>query len=624
MTLTATVFRNKTEIIKEREGVRVKRWLHLLFGGRKFGFQWTNSPTSYTDGKDVFAKYDIVRPGGGPDFTEEEKRVIRKATSVHERGHIEYDNIEIYINWLKAYSSPDPTEWEANTKFPRDWAQFYGNVMLDGRMENLIVMDHPEVEEYIQFKNYHWKCAPMLPQDRIMDFRLLYMTRSLGMMDPKGLDPTSIQLIDSVQPMIEKARFEATTKACLERTLEIVRATWPTLMEWMKAVEHSPSDPGYRFSGDADDPLVSWGDPVEVEQNVIRAKGRLATAKQSAAGPATGGIESEDEAYNVPEGNDGPVPDCFGALSVAAKEAAIDEKYAEEENGPYEEKNMTITIEPGMTRTAFSATVISKPYPYQDLQRYQIIERSLKRDIALTSRVLKELCDPTPDEQLINQRSGKVAVNRMWRSEALGELNVFTRKVNGTAGAKVRIALMADISGSTSSSFRGTSSRIIDEIRKALILMTASCEKAGIPNAAFAFTEYNDTVIFPLKPYGRFGSTEKGFIGGIEAEEGNRDTLALRQMIQDMSQYKEDIRLVIMLSDGLPCFASNEDETTMRFMVQQAEKQGIDVLCLYCGPESPHILKIVQHMYPGGAIHVGRSLPRDLSRHVKRIIRKRR
>ncbi|MCY9665833.1 hypothetical protein M5X11_12800 [Paenibacillus alginolyticus] len=633
MSMTATALKNKAQVIKEREGARVKRWLHILFGGRKFGFQWTNEPTSYTDGKDVYAKYDIVRPGGGTDFSEEEKRVIRKATSVHERGHIEYDIIEDFVSWVKEHSSPLRSDWEANSKYPGDWTKFYGNVMLDGRMENFTIIDHPEVDEYIQFKNYNWKCAPMTPQNRVQDFRLLYMTRSLGMIDPEGLHPDSLALIDSVQPTIEKARFEPTTKECLESALEIIRATWPMLMDWMEADGQSPAEPMFGFPSDADDPNVSWGDREEVEQNVLRVKIRIQVADSPEQSDSDSGDDEEtngsDSNGTAPEGEEGDeesfeAPDCSGALSAAAKEAEADEKEAEKELGPYGNIEIQIEIDPGLKRPSFSATATTTAYRAQNLYRYQLTERMMKRDIDLTSKVLKELCEPTPDELLMNQRSGKVLVNRMWRSEALGETNFFARKLIGTPGAEVRIAMMADISGSTGDPFRGTSSRVIDEIRKSLILMSAACEKASIPNAAYAFTEYDDTVIFPLKPYGRFGTTEKSFLGGIEDESGNRDTLALQYMINDMSKYKEGIRIVVMISDGMPCFERNEDENTMRLMVQQAEKHGIDVVCLYCGPERANIIKMVQHMYPGGAINVGKNLARDLSRHVKRIIRKRR
>ncbi|MGF7033466.1 RNase P/RNase MRP subunit p29 [Paenibacillus mucilaginosus] len=622
MPTMAAVLKTKEEVIKEREGARVKRWLHILFGGRSFGFEWTNAATSYTDGKSVYAKYDIVCPGSGVPFTEEEKRVIRKATSAHERGHIEFDILEDYVQWLREHSSSSRVDWEANAKYPHDWTKFFGNVALDGRMEYLTAAEHPEVDEYFQFKNYNWKCAPMDPTGAVQDFRLLYMTRFLGMTDAPGLHPDSTQLIDSVQPILEQARYAASTKACLEHTLELVRQVWPILLEWLEADGLSPVENQFNFSDDAASATTSWGDRDEVEQNTTRVLIRIDGASAGEDGKDEKG---DEEAEGEGEGTSTAGPDCSSALAAASKEAEKDEKEAEKEVAPYVATKMTINIESGGKRPAYSARASHKPYRRgQNLARYQATERLLKRDIDLTAKLLKDLCEPTPDDLLTNQRSGKVLVNRMWRNPALGESNFFARKVAGDPGAEVRIGLMADISGSTCSDYHTGSGRIIDEIRKALILMTAACEKATIPNAAYAFTEmYSDTEIYPLKPFGRFTAIEKGFLGAIEDESGNRDTVALQFIINEMQKYDEAIRLVVMISDGEPCFRGGEDQNTIRHMVQQAEKQGIDVLCLYCGPQIKSTLDMVRHMYPGGAINVGGSLTRELSKHVKRIIRRR-
>ena len=56
------VLKNKYEIIKEREGERMARYLRILFGKEKFGFQWVDSGTSYTDGIDIYALCPFYNP----------------------------------------------------------------------------------------------------------------------------------------------------------------------------------------------------------------------------------------------------------------------------------------------------------------------------------------------------------------------------------------------------------------------------------------------------------------------------------------------------------------------------------------------------------------------------------
>lgn len=97
---------------------------------------------------------------------------------------------------------------------------------------------------------------------------------------------------------------------------------------------------------------------------------------------------------------------------------------------------------------------------------------------------------------------------------------------------------------------------------------------------------------------------EKGFIGGIDDRWGNRDTISLQWAVNKLANYTEDVRVLIMLSDGEPCFAENEDNDTMRSIFLQAETEGIEVLCLYVGPQEPRVLDRVRYMYPSRSIIV--------------------
>ncbi len=163
-------------------------------------------------------------------------------------------------------------------------------------------------------------------------------------------------------------------------------------------------------------------------------------------------------------------------------------------------------------------------------------------------------------------------------------------------------------------------------MKKAQILLIEACEKANIPIASYGFTEQYGAklknIIYPFKPYNRFTNIEKGFIGGIESRWGNRDTLSLQWGIDELAKYPEDIRLLIIISDGEPCFNEEENYDTMRFIVKQAEARNIDILCLYVGPQKPDVLDHVRYMYPGRSIIVSKHLAAELTRHVKRIIRR--
>lgn len=670
MALAANVLKDKFQIIKEREGERLARFLRILFGKEKFGFKWSTAETSYTDGKDVYIHYELQRPDCRP-FSANELRALRKGHSIHERGHIEYDCIEDYRNWQKELMSKDRSEWLSNEKYPLPWLQFFGNVMMDGRMENFTAIDHPTTKEYFDFGNYEWRFGirgAHAGEDRISDFRECFMSRALAMTDIEEWDEEAVALMDSIQPLIDKGRFDETTKDVLVTTTEMLKQVWPTLIEWMDLQNQEPDD--FEYSEDHAD--SQWGDSEEVEQNIkrvmrvmVKVAGGSSTEEgekdageedndsdndsgsgSSSAGDeenededktdsSSGGSNSDEGEEKDPASSDGEgdgedkpkKPDFSNILRMEEKNLAKDEQAAEDELGAYAERTQEVTIyEHREDRKAYTTTLTIKPLGDSSLDRYNRTLREVKRYVTPTAKALSELLEPVLDEKRRNQRSGKLKVNRVWRTEALHDANVFDRRKKGTPGKNARVLILNDISGSTSSGFPGTSHRIIDEMRKAQTLLIESCEEANIPVATYGFTEdYNDgTVIYPFKPFGRFSNVEKGFIGGFDPMYGNRDTVALQWAVDELGKQTEDIRLLIMLSDGEPCFGPGEDYDTMRSNVQQAEKRGIDVLCLYCGPQYPDTIQRVQYMYPGKSLVVSKFLDRELSTAVKRIIRKRR
>ncbi len=651
----ATALQTKEEIIKNREGERLARYLRILFGNQKFGFKWSYRETSYTDGKDVYILYELQRPDCRT-FTPSELRALRKWHSIHERGHIEYDIISDYVNWQKEWVSKDRADWIANEKYPLAWLQFFGNVMMDGRMENFTAIDHPTTKEYIEFGNYEWRFGirgEHVGKDAIYDFRECLMSRALAMTDIEDWTPQSVELVDSVQDLIEKGRMDESTQAVLETTMEIIKKVWLTLVEWMDIQNQEPDD--FNYTDEQSD--SQWGDPQEVKENIKRVlralvkasaasvskkdqeEGKTSSSDSSSDGyedgetssPSDESDETEDpsnlDSSSDQEEEQPAKPDFSSMLRLEEKQLEKDEKEAEEELGPYQTRKEEVTIhEHREDRPAYSSSLTIKPFPQTDTKVYDKLSNEIRRHVTPTAKALSGLLEGVPDEHRKNQRSGRIQASRAWRADQLGDANVFEKRTKGTPGKNARVLLLNDCSGSTGSRFPGTSHRIIDEMKRAQVLMLEACEKANLPVASYGFTEdYREgNIIYPLKPYGRFSSTEKGFVGGLESMCGNRDTVALQWAVDELGKYTEDVRVLIMLSDGEPCFADNEDYDTMRSIVLQAEKRGIEVLCLYVGPQQPAILDRVRYMYPGKSIIVSKNLALELSRHVKQIIRRKR
>lgn len=652
------LMKNREEIIKEREKDRLKRLIRVMFSSKEYPLEWTYGQTSYTDGKTLYIKHDIQTPHHR-EFTKAEQATLRKAHGLHERGHCEYDYIPAYADWKREHRTTLKSEWESNLKYPLSWLEFFGNMSLDGRMERLVMLDHPSTVPYLNFSNYEWRFGvrgEQAGESKLWDFRECFASRVLGMTDVEEWDKEAVELVNSVQSKIRQARGEETTFSCLNVVTSIIREVWPTLLEWMDDADETAEDFQARIFIDShEEGETEWGKQEEVEENVKRVLARIkkegstpSNSSQSGEKPeevaeeqssTEGELDEEKQANpleedsfitaghkqnNSSEQDEESAPDEGYSCAVQQEEKNLskDEKELDEQLGDYQKREVEVEIDPSkrLERTRYSEMVVVEPYRDDNLQRYKEAYQIVKRYINPTARTLQDLLAPQADAVRKNQRRGKVMTNRIWRAESLGETTVFERRTKGIPAKDARFLLNWDISGSTYEPYGNH--RIVDEMRQAAILLTEACERIKLPAAVYGYTEYSHTTQHIFKPFGRFTDLERATIGGVEPESGNRDTLSLQWAINQMEQYDEDIRLIVMMSDGLPVFNRNEDKDTMRDLVLQAEKKGIDVLCLFVG--SPRLASEVHYMYPGRAIVVSNNLSRELSRQVKRIIRKRR
>jgi hypothetical protein len=622
--MSQAIIQDKQAILRQREGDRLTRYLRVLFGNQRFGFQWTNQQTSYTDGEVIYVIYDVQRPECRP-FSPAEQRILRKGHGIHERGHIQYDVLEDYRNWQTNWSSRDRDEWMANEKYPLSWLQFFGNVMMDGRMEHFTSLDHPSTKEYIDFCNYEWTFGIRgegAGENPITDFRECFMARVLDMTDLDAWLPEPVELVDSIQELIDQGKIDESTETVLDTTTAMMKSVWPTLLEWMDLQNERPND----FDFNDHHSMSEWGNKQDVEENVKRVLAILARAvaeKGESSNPASSAKTEDREEEHKPLS-----PDFSNIMRMEENQLKKDEEAAAQQLRPYQIRNEEVTIhEHREDRKAYSDQLTITPFDHSNIETYNRIKLKIKPYISPTAKVLSGLLEGSPDAVRRNQRMGRVMVNRAWRVDRLGDTNVFERRAKGTPNRNARLLLLNDCSGSTGSAFPGTTHRIIDEMKKAQILMIEACEKANLPVASYGFTENyhgDGNIIFPFKPYGQLTPIEKGFIGGIDDRWGNRDTISLQWAVNELANYTENVRVLVMLSDGEPCFAENEDYDTMRSIVLQAEKRCIEVLCLYVGPQEARVLDRVRYMYPSRSIIVSNNLAQSLVRHVKRIIRKKR
>ncbi|MED3576025.1 hypothetical protein [Cytobacillus praedii] len=611
----------REEKIKQREGDQLKRSLRSLFGGKDFGFLWVDDDTSYTDGETIFIKYDIQTPNHRT-FSTEECRILRKSHALHERGHIEFDVIQDYITWQKDNVCESLNDWKDKQKYPLKWLQFFGNMSMDGRMENFVALKLPSYKDYIDFCNYEWRFGVRdegKGENPVFDFQNCYSSRVLGMTDLDNWLPESVELVDSIQEQIEEIRFAPSTKECLNIVSDIIVKVWPTLVEWMDLNDMDLEDPPAPQYSNQHDNSKLWGDSKESSENAqkILIKVRAAKEENEDGNSSDGDVPGENE--------ENAKPDFSQITSLEAKKLQKEEKEVEEQIQNFAERIDIVEIQIPDKVDSNKEEIHVQRYRKQSLSRYQSIFKEVNRYIKPISKALRDLLKEEKESIRRNVRSGRIMPNRVWKAIHCEDTNIFSKKQNGTPKGSAFVSFLSDISGSTYNTL-ATGVSVIDEIKKSMLLLLEACVDAKIPSTAYAFTEYDgDTIIYPVKPNpNHYSEEEKGYLGAITPEYGNRDPLALQWAINQIAKRDEEIRLLIILSDGLPIFSRDEGPETIRQMVEKAEKNGIDVLCLFVGEPEKHVLNLVRVMYPGRAIFANKDIARELQKHIKRIIRQRR
>lgn len=587
--------------IKEREGGRLYRSLRRSFQ-KKFGFEWTNEETSYFNGKDIFVKYDM-QVARTREFTEAELLGLRIGHGYHEAGHAEFDYLQDYIDWQKIYRATSKEEIERNEKYTIPILEFFGNFGLDGRMERLVKIKCPAQAVFIDFNNYEWRFGKRLENlgtSRYNDFRHAYGHRVLGMEDVEAWHPESVELLNTVSTEIKEIRYALTTKSCLEVVTTLIQKVWPTLLEWQK--EDTSNDDRYEKNN--------------------HSVGRWSNSAKEAKEASQPLSEAElEEIASVKE-------EIEKGLERLQKQLNKDRKAIDEELKKEQPKNTNIKIQGRQNdpSSIYSENINVLPVSTADIAKYNVSLAKVRRYIKPVSKELRGILEGIPDQVQHNAKYGRLKTNQIWKATHCEVNNVFTRHIKGNPSKNAFIGVMTDVSGSTMCFLNDQ--MVISHMRDSITLLLEAATLASIPNIAYAFTEdYEDTYfteIYQLKSDpDSFTNAHKAAIGGITPLQGNRDSLALQYLLNQVESRTENIRLAIMISDGIPNFHPLESPSTISEMVKRAQKNGIDVLCLFVGNEGAD-LDMAKIMYPGRVIHAEKNVAKQLQLHVKRIMRHRR
>lgn len=579
--------------------VRLQALARTVSKFRDTVLEWS-SGGSYTDMKNIHI--DPIHPSCDP-LTIGEWLVILKAVVCHEAWHILWSDLNPYLDFQKR-----------NEDLPPMIVQSIGNGLEDGRIEKAGVNDRPGTLKWVQFSNetvWQWK-EPS--GKKVPDLCTSFVSRCVCGKDMKDLeDEEIIELLDSVQPLIDKGRSASTSYECMKYAQEILDKLRPFIKDNMPEPEDIPVIIVYGIRGAS---LPKGNKPKKSES------GEEESFKVKVIVVADG--KSDDNGDNKPGDSTKPgggdsVPDFSELLEEAADEAKG--LIGEQEKADRREAQKA-TLEEGVNVEELVRTM--KMPELHAGTRFKLVDWGKNRRVFASDmdatrvirgrllRELKPLMKKTQDYPKPG-KSGRIISKKLWRLPALLDTEVFMKRRKPSNNSRIAFELLVDCSGSMCG-------ENIDMARKAATVFASVLQELNVPFAVTGFTEYSSAVCHAQAV--KWGERDLSGIGGLDAHSGNRDGYSIRVAAAELAKRPEEIKVLLVFSDGQPAgraYGGTSAVVDCAKATRGAEKNGINVLGLYFGPDDPSSSSIERAIYKNVILL---SKLENLAGQTARVIRK--
>ena len=237
--------------------------------------------------------------------------------------------------------------------------------------------------------------------------------------------------------------------------------------------------------------------------------------------------------------------------------------------------------------------------------------------LAISRQLQKSLTQQLRDRRRGGKQTG-LMMGRRLDAHALcrNDGKVFYKNALPTETPELAVALLLDESGS----MWGERS---DYARAAGIILYDFCSSLGIPVMVYGHSTVDSTVM--LYSYAEFDSidgSDRYRLMDVSARIQNRDGAALRYVAEQLAKRTEDVRLLILVSDGQPCdlgYSGSAAEEDLRGIKLEYRRRGIIFVAAAIGDDKPAIERI----YGDSFLDITdlTQLPVKLTNIVKRHIR---
>ena len=238
--------------------------------------------------------------------------------------------------------------------------------------------------------------------------------------------------------------------------------------------------------------------------------------------------------------------------------------------------------------------------------------------LAISKQLQKSLLRQLRDQQRGGKQTG-LLMGRRLDAHALcrGDGKVFTKNALPSQPPGMAVGLLLDESGSMSSCDRATYARA------SAIILYDFCQALRVPVMVYGHTTGKDSVeLYSYSEFDAIDREDKYRLVDISARGSNRDGAALRFVAERLSHRPEELKLLILVSDGQPAdtgYYGTAAEEDLRGIQQEYRRKGILFVAAAIGDDKENMERIYEDSFLD--ITDLNQLPVKLTQVVKRFLR---
>lgn len=238
--------------------------------------------------------------------------------------------------------------------------------------------------------------------------------------------------------------------------------------------------------------------------------------------------------------------------------------------------------------------------------------------LAISKQLQKSLLRQLRDQQRGGKQTGllmgrRLDAHALFRSDG----KVFTKNALPIQPPEMAVGLLLDESGSMASCDRATYARA------SAIILYDFCQALHVPVMVYGHTTGKDSVeLYSYSEFDAIDQEDKYRLVDISARGSNRDGAALRFVAERLSHRPEELKLLILVSDGQPAdtgYYGTEAEADLRGIQREYRRKGILFIAAAIGDDKENIERI----YGDSFLDITdlNQLPVKLTQVVKRFLR---